>query len=241
MEVPFVDLPDKTASAEEIKRAKLEPFGFVDGVSQPAIRGTYKALRGADPIHIVEAGEFILGYPDNRGNLPAGPTLDAIHDPDNVLPIATASQHGFARPIVNDDRDLGRNGTFLVDPPARTGRRQRSGSSARTPPSRLHEQFPHWGGVQAGVRRRQTGRPLAGRLVSSCASRISRAAKSIASSRSFVWARDPSIRSRPLSCQAQALPPQPPAQPQAVATSPSHRKVSVTFTRDRVRDDRREA
>src|SRR6185436_7268416 len=114
VEIPFVDLPERTASPRDLKLAKLEPFGFVDGISQPAIRGTYKALRGADPIHLVEAGECILGYPDNRGNLPAGPTLDAIHDAANMLPIAAMPQSGFASPIVNDARDLGRNGTFLV-------------------------------------------------------------------------------------------------------------------------------
>jgi deferrochelatase/peroxidase EfeB len=112
--IPFVPLPGKDATAHEHKLAKLEPFGFVDGVSQPIIRGTYKSFRGADPIHLVEPGEFILGYPDNRGNLPAGPTLAAIHDPTNMLPIATSPQHGFADPIVNDDRDLGRNGTFIA-------------------------------------------------------------------------------------------------------------------------------
>jgi deferrochelatase/peroxidase EfeB len=83
-------------------------------VSQPVIRGTYKALRGADPIHIVEPGEFILGYPDNRGNLPAGPTMAAVHDPRRVLPITSPPQHGFARAIADTERDLGRNGTFLV-------------------------------------------------------------------------------------------------------------------------------
>src|SRR6185436_11144642 len=88
VEIPFVDLPERTASPRDLKLSKLEPFGFVDGISQPAIRGTYKALRGADPIHLVEAAECILGYPDNRGNLPAGPTLDAIHDAANMLPIA---------------------------------------------------------------------------------------------------------------------------------------------------------
>ena len=114
MEVKFVAIPEKDAPAEQRRLAKLEPFGFVDGVSQPAIRGTYKALRGADPIHIVEPGEFILGYPDNRGHMPAGPTLPPLHDPNNVLPITGSPQHGFARAIVNDDRDLGRNGTFLA-------------------------------------------------------------------------------------------------------------------------------
>jgi deferrochelatase/peroxidase EfeB len=114
VDVPFVTLPDKNATKEERRVAKLEPFGFADGISQPVMRGTYKSFRGADPIHLVEPGEFILGYPDNRGNLPAVPTLAAIHDPDNVLPIAAPPQHGFARPIVNDARDLGRNGTFLA-------------------------------------------------------------------------------------------------------------------------------
>ncbi len=51
-----------------VSDGKEEPFGFVDGISQPVIRGTYKGLRKADPIHLVEPGEFILGYPDNRGN-----------------------------------------------------------------------------------------------------------------------------------------------------------------------------
>ena len=86
---PFRELPAtqrkdsarRDAAAVEQFRAKCEPFGFVDGISQPVIRGTYKALRGADPIHLVEAGEFILGYPDNRAYLPPGPTLAAIHDP----------------------------------------------------------------------------------------------------------------------------------------------------------------
>jgi deferrochelatase/peroxidase EfeB len=111
--IPLQPIPDAPTSKGR-QKAKREPFGFVDGVSQPIMRGTYKALRGADPIHIVEAGEFLLGYPDNRGYLPATPTLDAIHDPNNVLPIAAASQLGFARPIVNDPRDVGRNGTFLA-------------------------------------------------------------------------------------------------------------------------------
>jgi deferrochelatase/peroxidase EfeB len=100
----------------DIKRlhAKCEPFGFVDGISQPVIRGTYKALRNADPIHLVEAGEFVLGYPDNRGYLPPGPTLAAIHDPDNLLPLAADSSLHFNSNVVNADRDLGQNGSYLV-------------------------------------------------------------------------------------------------------------------------------
>ena len=148
MNVPFVTLPDKNATADEHRLAKLEPFGFVDGVSQPAIRGTYKALRGADPIHIVEAGEFILGYPDNRGNLPAGPTLAAVHDPDNILPIAASPQDGFARPIVNLPRDLGRNGTFIA---VRQLEQHVDGfwDYCRGAADQIHQRFPHWINVTA--------------------------------------------------------------------------------------------
>jgi deferrochelatase/peroxidase EfeB len=92
---------------------KKEPFGFVDGISQPVIRGTYKAFRNADSIHIVEPGEFILGYPDNRGNLPPGPTLPALADPENRLPLVGAGDD-FSRTQVEDVRDLGMNGSFLV-------------------------------------------------------------------------------------------------------------------------------
>jgi deferrochelatase/peroxidase EfeB len=77
------------------------------------IHGTYKGLRNADPIHLVEPGEFILGYPDNRGNTPPGPTLPAIADPDNRLPLAGAVG-GFETTVVENDRDIGFNGTFLV-------------------------------------------------------------------------------------------------------------------------------
>lgn len=99
-----VDLKEvKTSTVEDRK----EPFGFVDAISQPIIRGTDKSRRKSDPIHLVEAGEFVLGYPDNTGDIPPGPLLSADHDPGNVLPLANRS--AIRRP-----RDLGRNGSFLV-------------------------------------------------------------------------------------------------------------------------------
>jgi Dyp-type peroxidase family len=110
----------RTVPFQTLQSTQHEPFGFVDGISQPVIRGTYKALRGADPIHIVEAGEFILGYPNNRGYMPPSPTLNAIHDPANLLPVAVAGPTDFSNNavfsnnIVNIDRDLGRNGSFLA-------------------------------------------------------------------------------------------------------------------------------
>lgn len=92
---------------------KTEPFGFRDGISQPVIRGTYKAFRNTDPIHLVEPGEFILGYPDNRGDSPPGPTLVATADPENILPLREAPD-GFDRTVVDLPRDLGFNGSYLV-------------------------------------------------------------------------------------------------------------------------------
>jgi Dyp-type peroxidase family len=52
-------------------------FGFKDGIGQPAIEGT-----GRPPSHPGErplkAGEIILGYPDERGELPPMPTPEVL-------------------------------------------------------------------------------------------------------------------------------------------------------------------
>ena len=98
---------------EPVTQDKTEPFGFADGVSQPVIRGTYKSLRNADPIHIVEPGEMILGYPDNRGYIPPSPTLEPNSDPGNKLPLLGAP-NDFSRSVADATRDVGFNGSFLV-------------------------------------------------------------------------------------------------------------------------------
>lgn len=97
-----------------VEKPTFEPFGFLDGVSQPAIRGTYRGLRNPDPIHLVEPGEFILGYPDNRGNLPPGPLMNALDDPDNRLPIRCDAVGDFSGNVVNAPREIARNGSFLA-------------------------------------------------------------------------------------------------------------------------------
>lgn len=80
-----------------------EPFGFVDGVSQPDIEGLSRkgAPAGARGIR---TGEFVLGYRNEIGRLPASPSVSAADDPRDRLPVLT----------VDGRRDLGRNGTFLV-------------------------------------------------------------------------------------------------------------------------------
>jgi deferrochelatase/peroxidase EfeB len=125
-EVPLRDLPQQnpktvTASASASGNAQHnpprydpEPFGFADGISQPLIQGTYKAERAeAHPLHAVAPGEFVLGYPDNRGNLPPGPSMPAIHDPANMLPVVESDASGTTSDV-NLSRDIGRNGSFLV-------------------------------------------------------------------------------------------------------------------------------
>jgi Dyp-type peroxidase family len=49
-----------------------EPFGFRDGIGQPAIEGS--GIPGSNPQEApLAAGEFILGYPDELGRLPGMP------------------------------------------------------------------------------------------------------------------------------------------------------------------------
>ena len=69
-------------------RAK-EPFGFADGISQPIIRGAPRSNTRRIPNHVVEAGEFILGYPDNLGVIPPSPTI-----PDVLRSAPHASRRG---------------------------------------------------------------------------------------------------------------------------------------------------
>lgn len=54
-----------------------EPFGFKDGIGQPAIEGS--GIPGSNPHEApLKAGEFVLGYIDETGNLPAMPQPDIL-------------------------------------------------------------------------------------------------------------------------------------------------------------------
>lgn len=84
-----------------------EPFGFVDGVSQPQIdwSGERKPGTNADLDYgnLIVRGEFMLGYQNEYGQYSDRPLL-----PDAL---------GAALPSAEDQpglRDLGRNGSYLV-------------------------------------------------------------------------------------------------------------------------------
>lgn len=99
-----------------------EPFGFVDGVSQPLVRG-FPGRHGApDPVHGVEPGEFILGYTDNRGYYPPSPLVERpMQDlgmcPQVLLPSPPPDQPTQYPDFADQGaraRDFGRNGSYLV-------------------------------------------------------------------------------------------------------------------------------
>ncbi len=114
--------PAEAASVVHELHAYLSPdgkehFGFRDGISQPVIRFTKRDYEITDPdraLHVVEPGEFILGYQNENGRMPVSPAVDERRDPRGLLaPLVRRAWWG--RPNGLDRlRDLGRNGTYLV-------------------------------------------------------------------------------------------------------------------------------
>ena len=119
-------LPSHMEGTQELRTAvpyfretpTIEPFGFADGISQPLIKGTRKWYEDHNELHTVEAGEMILGYPDNRGYFPPTPQVTTKQDKYEDLPLTPAWLPGrwpqFGGECLNAPRDLGRNGSFLV-------------------------------------------------------------------------------------------------------------------------------
>jgi deferrochelatase/peroxidase EfeB len=86
-----------------------EPFGFVDGASQPAIDWKAERTPGSaadmDFHNLIATGEFLLGYPNEYGLYTERPLLKPEVPGASSLPVAEDEP-----PL----RDLGRNGSYLV-------------------------------------------------------------------------------------------------------------------------------
>lgn len=93
------------------KRA-VEHFGFVDGLSQPVVRGTARAHAGAPAMNLIAPGEFLFGYRDEYGYYPVSPGVKAAHDPNGILTRVRfrPGADGTSERL----HDIGRNGSFLV-------------------------------------------------------------------------------------------------------------------------------
>jgi deferrochelatase/peroxidase EfeB len=86
-----------------------EPFGFIDGISQPQLDWS-RQRAAVDEKQLAYTnlsclGEYLLGYPNEYGLYTPRPLLDPKRDALGVLPAAEDAP---------DMKDLGRNGSYLV-------------------------------------------------------------------------------------------------------------------------------
>jgi hypothetical protein len=90
--------------ARSLKTANgREHFGFIDGISQPVLRGTQDAERFPESTHLTEVGEIVLGYPD---------ALDLTPDSPDLRPVDQLQARGGHNPQLAPP--FGRNGSYLV-------------------------------------------------------------------------------------------------------------------------------
>lgn len=82
-----------------------EPFGFVDGISQPRIDWRAQRVPNLDYGNLISIGEFVLGYQNEYGLYTDRPLLDPAVPGAMELPQA---EDDAAR------QDLGRNGSYLI-------------------------------------------------------------------------------------------------------------------------------
>jgi Dyp-type peroxidase family len=95
LDVIYECSPEPLPGSVSFGKFGVEHFGFADGMSQPVIKGSGqdKSLAGDDARRsVIEAGEFILGYPNGYNKLTPWPKLATLSGGSN----------------------FGRNGTYLV-------------------------------------------------------------------------------------------------------------------------------
>jgi Dyp-type peroxidase family len=81
-----------------------EHFGFMDGISQPIIKGLRKSNEAVDKRTLINPGEFILGYQNEYNSFSPSPYVEKNKASDDLQP----------HPVDAGKNDLGRNGTYLV-------------------------------------------------------------------------------------------------------------------------------
>ena len=101
---------DRIATLSTSDVQGVEPFGFVDGISQPKLDWKReRAVRDEDQIaygNLACLGEFLLGYPNEYGRYTPRPLIEPARD-DAAKQLPRAEEEP-------DKADLGRNGSYLV-------------------------------------------------------------------------------------------------------------------------------
>jgi Dyp-type peroxidase family len=91
--------------SERAPNDRKEPFGFRDGISQPAVIGlTHRPPRSET--ELIKTGEFLLGYENEYGQIAPVLWINRQHDPADILYTLTGGPQGC--------KAFGYNGSYLV-------------------------------------------------------------------------------------------------------------------------------
>jgi deferrochelatase/peroxidase EfeB len=103
---PGFELMERLATSD---MGGLEPFGFIDGISQPQLDwGRERAVLDDKQLTYTNLsclGEYLLGYPNEYALYTPRPLLDLERDTQNLLPSAEDAPN---------KKDFGRNGSYVV-------------------------------------------------------------------------------------------------------------------------------